>query len=109
MHFSVLESGRWLRNRLAEPKEVQPINATSKWKSFSTKENDDKFEQKVPWRNHSTTTKSASKWSCYITEETDDLLPANGRVKEMHAVPFEINELNDQKVEDDIHPDFLCP
>lgn len=63
----------------------------------------------MPWRNQSTNTKPTSKWSCYITEETDDFQPASGRGMEMQAVPFDINELNDQKVEDDIHPDFLCP
>lgn len=105
----VLESGRWLRNRFANAKELQPTYGASKWKIFSTQEDDDKFQQKVPLKNQSSTTKSASKWSCYITEETDDLLLAKGRGMEIHAVPFEISELNDQKVEDDIHPDFICP
>lgn len=99
-------------------KPEQTMDRMSEWKGCFIWDNNTKFANELPRRIQSSTAtkQSASKWSCYVAEEEEeaaasDLLLGRGKdlktkvdLNKQHA--FE-TEFMDQRVEEDIHPDFL--
>ncbi|CAK9174163.1 unnamed protein product [Ilex paraguariensis] len=85
---------------------------SSKWKTYITKDDDDNFADKVPCKCQPITVERASKWTGYVEEDGDDDLQAkSGRDKADYMGQWNHNAFDtiekDQKVEEDIHPDFL--
>lgn len=76
-------------------------------------ENNAISEPKVRLQHHMAAAKgTVSKWSSFITEEDEDNLEGRGRRDSWDCVSkrsiYALESLmNDERVEDDIHPDFL--
>ncbi|XP_059630291.1 uncharacterized protein LOC132273336 [Cornus florida] len=95
-----------------EPRICQPTmtKGASKWSDRMTQDNNGDLAGKVPWTSRPTMVKGASKWNDYIADDDDDLQFKNkrdvaGDVGEWDHGVLE-TALNDQMVEEDIHPDF---
>ncbi|XP_027150068.1 uncharacterized protein LOC113750269 [Coffea eugenioides] len=101
-------------DRQEEVKLEEPMHGMFEWRGCLVQGGNVKLSDEVPGRNRSATIKGwrSSKWSCYITEEDDNLLPASGKANKNQANQgcdpnaFE-TEFVDQRVDEDIHPDFL--
>ncbi|KAK6160788.1 hypothetical protein DH2020_004169 [Rehmannia glutinosa] len=87
----------------------------SKWSDYITQEGENSVTVAPMARlDHTTAAKGpVSKWSSFITEEDDDDNLESGRrrgsgdcVSQRSIYPLE-SSLNDERVEDDIHPDFI--
>ncbi|KAL3617764.1 hypothetical protein CASFOL_038085 [Castilleja foliolosa] len=88
----------------------QPRNglegSVSKWDGFTREEGEDNNAIGVPMArlHHKTAAKGpVSKWSSYITEEDDDDSDILGSGRTIDS----LCRVSDEKVDDDIHPDFL--
>ncbi|KAK4390061.1 hypothetical protein Sango_2069400 [Sesamum angolense] len=96
---------------MEEPCLQQPLKGAkrsiSKWNGYISKD-DNNYANGAPTAEKG----PVSKWSSFITEEDDDLLETRGRGDSWDGVSERSNDLfesimNDERVEDDIHPDFL--
>ncbi|KAL0288304.1 UNVERIFIED_CONTAM: hypothetical protein Sangu_2664800 [Sesamum angustifolium] len=96
---------------MEEPCLQQPLKGAkrsiSKWNGYISKD-DNNYANGAPTAEKG----PVSKWSSFITEEDDDLLETRGRGDSWYGVSERSNDLfesimNDERVEDDIHPDFL--
>ncbi|KAA8522568.1 hypothetical protein F0562_013071 [Nyssa sinensis] len=83
----------------------------SKWSDYMTQDDNNDLAEKAPWRLRPTTVKGPSKWKDYITGDDDDLQLKSGRDSADHRGERNHDVLenifNDQRVEEDIHPDFM--
>ncbi|KAK4428384.1 hypothetical protein Salat_1138000 [Sesamum alatum] len=103
---------------MKEPFVQQPIKGVkrsiSKWSGYITQDDDNYANGTPTVRLDQTTAEKGpvSKWSSFITEEDDHGMETRGRGDSWDGVSQRSNNLfesfmNDERVEDDVHPDFL--
>lgn len=91
-----------------ESRKYQPTSTsgTSKWSDYVIQD-DNEARRAQP----TAVITKASKWNDYITQEDDNLNLGSGRNFANHMGQQSCNDwetiLDDQKVEDDVHPDFM--